>query len=52
MAQLPNVTEIKEAADNFSLINIFFPQCSKEGNCKFVIRQVSKFSKKGCFFSP
>lgn len=46
-----SVTEMKEAAHKFLLINIFFPQCNKEGNCKFVIRQVSKFSKNGwdCF---
>lgn len=44
-----SVTRIKEAAHNFSLINIFFPPCNKEGNCKFVIRQFSKFFKHGCF---
>ena len=48
-----SVTEIKEAAHNYSLINVFFPPCNKEGNCKFVIRQVFKFSKNAwVFFSP
>lgn len=47
-----SVTGIKEAAHDFSLINVFFPPCNKEGNCKFVIKQVSKFSKHGCFPPP
>ena len=45
-----SVTEIKEAAHNYSLINVFFPPCNKEGNCKFVIRQVFKFSKNAWVF--
>lgn len=44
-----SVTEIKEAAHNFSLINIFFPLHNKEGNCKFVISQVPKFPRKVVF---
>lgn len=49
-----SVTEIKEVAHTYSLINVFFPLCNKEGNCKFVIRQVSKFSKNDwvIFFPP